>query len=101
MSTCGSQGASSRWSLLQGVLVFAGVVVVATFVLLVGAIAAAVGIGSSLVVMPWLMPLVWFLSRRRRKPSELSGARRGRAASVEHRGEASLTSRGRGPIPVH
>ena len=101
MITCDSQEGPSRWSLLQGVLAFAGVVVIATVVLLVGTIAAAIGLGLGLVVMPWLMPLLGFVLRRLWKPSERSGARRSSASAVGHRGNASLTRTSRGPIPVH
>ena len=41
----GSQDASGRGSILEGVRVFAGIVLVATFVLLVASVAAAVGLG--------------------------------------------------------
>ena len=99
--TCRSQEASSRWSLLQGVVVFAGVVLVAVVVLLVAAVAAAIGLSVGLVVMPWLMALVWLFTRHRRELPELSGGRRGRAVTVRDRGDVSLTGPGRGPIPVH
>jgi hypothetical protein len=84
----------------RGVLVFAGIVVVAAVVLVVAAVAAAVGFGLNLVMMPWLMPLVWILARRRR--SQLWGARFEAASPVRDRGGAApFTSAGRGPIPVH
>ena len=101
MGTCGSQEAAALWSIPLGVLALAGMLVVGTPVLLVASVAAAVGLGLGLVVMPWLMPLSWLLLRRRRKLSERSGARRGSASAVGHRDEGSLTRIGRGPVPVH
>jgi hypothetical protein len=82
-------------------LVFAGIIIVATVVLVVGTLAAAIGLGVSLVVMPWLMPLVWLVSRRQRKAAELSGARPGATSRIDRRGAAPFTGTGRGPIPVY
>ena len=103
MSPCDRQEASGRWIVFRGILVFAGIVVVAVVVLLLAAVAAAVGLGVSLVVMPWLMPLLWVLSRRRRRRSQFPGARfKGAASRVDGRGGTGPLMRpGQGPISVH
>lgn len=86
--------------MLRGVLVLAGMVVLGTAVLLVASLAAMIGFGLGPVVMPWLMPLLWLLSRRKRKRGELPGPGPERASPVERRGDRWMRT-GRGPVPAH
>ena len=77
MNRGGRDGARDRWSIAFGVL------------------------GFALMTMPWPMPLLWWVLKRLRRPCERSGVRRARATDVMSRGNASLTSPDRGPIPAH
>ena len=50
-----------------GVLVLGGIIALGTVVLIVATVAAAVGLGIGLVVMPPLMALLWVVRRTRRR----------------------------------
>jgi hypothetical protein len=101
MNRGGRDGARDRWSIAFGVLGFAATLVFGTCALLGASVGAAIGLGFALMTMPWPMPLLWWVLKRLRRPCERSGVRRARATDVMSRGNASLTSPGRGPIPAH
>ena len=100
MSRCDGREPAGRFRVLGGVAVLIGMIALGTVALIVASVGAMIGLGIGVAIMPWLMPLLWLLFRRKRTRDEMPGTKLGRASVPERNGDR-LPRSGRGPLPAH